>query len=48
MCFEDPVCVFGVGDEEVVPLDLEVAGRFLEERRAGEAFDVEFGFGWHN
>ena len=38
--FEDPVCVFGVGYYLVMPFDLEMAGGFLEERRAGEGMDV--------
>lgn len=32
--FEDPVGVFGVGDEVVIPFDLQVAGRLLAERRS--------------
>ena len=38
--FEDPICVFGVGYYLVMPFDLEMAGGFLEERRAGEGVDV--------
>ena len=45
--FEDPVCVFGVGDCGVVPFDLEVARCFFEEGWAGKGVDVEFRFGGH-
>ena len=38
--FEDPVCVFGVGYYLVMPFDLEMAGGFLEEGRAGEGVHV--------
>jgi len=37
---EHPVGVGGVGDDEVVPADLEVAGSLLEEGGAGEVGDV--------
>ncbi len=46
--FQNPVCVFGVGDEEVVPFDLQVARCSLEEGWAREFADVESGFGWHS
>lgn len=38
--FEDPVCVFSVGYYLVVPFDLEMAGGFLDEGRAGEGVDI--------
>ena len=45
--FESPVCVLCVGDCLAVPFDLEMAGCFLEEGRAGEGVDVEFGLWRH-
>ena len=42
-----PICLSSVGNEMSVPFDLEVSWGFLEEGRARERVDVEFGFGRH-
>lgn len=45
--FEHPVGGGGVGDEDVVPFDLQVAWGQLEEGRAWEGERVEGRFGGH-
>lgn len=40
MCLKHPIGIFGVGDDEVVPFDLEMSRRSLEEWRAREVGDV--------
>lgn len=37
---KNPICVFGVGDQDVVPFDLQVPWRFFEEWGSGEVGDV--------
>ena len=39
-CFKNPVCVFGVGDDLLLPFNLEMAWSFLEERRTWEGIHV--------
>lgn len=48
MCgFEDPVCVFGVCNCEIIPLYLKVSRGLLQQRRARELMHVEFWFWRH-
>lgn len=44
---QHPVAISGIGDCLPMPFYKEVARGFLEEGRAREGVDVEFGFGRH-
>lgn len=48
MCgFKNPVSVFGISDQMVIPFDFQMASNLLKKRRSRKGVDIELGFRKH-